>query len=75
MDYFFYSSNLEKYTLFQSEQYIEQLFSSIKKHLDDGKIACLTLCLSPECCGGWEAAEALCAKVVEVMGIDFVLPK
>jgi len=75
LDYFFYLSNSDTYELFQSEQYIEQVFSTIKKHLDDKKIACLTLCLSPECCGSWDAAEALCDKAVNIMSIDFKLPK
>lgn len=74
LDYFFYQPCGETYAAFQSEQYIEQVFAGIKKQLDNGRIACLTLCLSPECCGSWEAAEALCQKVMKIMSINFALP-
>jgi hypothetical protein len=75
LDYFFYASNSDEYSVFLSDEYIEQIFITIKKYLDNKKILCLTICLSPECCGSWEAAEGICAKGAEILGIDFELPK
>lgn len=75
LDYFFYESDTDKYSLFLSDEYIEQLFRTIKKQLESGKILCFTMCLSPECCGSWEAAEKLCYKATNILGIDFKLPK
>ena len=75
LDYFFYECDTEKYSIFLSDGYIEQMFCTIKKQLEDDKISCFTMCLSPECCGGWEAAEELCHKATNILGIDFKLPK
>ena len=74
LDYFFYASGFETYSQLQSDEYIAQVFSSIKRHLEDGKVSCLTMCLSPECCGSWESAEELCRKAVEHLGVEFELP-
>jgi len=75
LDYFFYENDFEKYSILFSDGYIEQIFNVIKKHLEDGKLSCFTMCLSPECCGGWEPAEELCYKATNILGIDFELPK
>jgi hypothetical protein len=75
LDYFFYECDSETYSIFLSDNYIEQIFNSIKKQLVDGKILCFTMCLSPECCGGWKAAEEICRKATNILEIDFKLPR
>ncbi len=75
LDYFFYQSGSEEYSVFLSDEYISQIFRTIKTYLDNSKILCLTICLSPEYCGGWEAAETICSKGVEILGVDFELPQ
>jgi hypothetical protein len=74
LDYFVYSPAGHGYAPFFSDEYFEEVFHAIRDKLEDGKIAVLTLCLSPECVGGWGRAEELCAKACAILGIDFSLP-
>jgi len=74
LDYFFYNSDFGIFSTLLSEEYIEQIFYSIKKQLLDNRILCFTMCLSPECCGSWEASEKICQKASDILGIDFSLP-
>ena len=77
LDYFFYRDpQTDKYSVLMSDGYVRRIFSIIRRHLDDGRISCFTMCLSPdpEYCGSWEAAEELCSNAVDVLGIDFKLP-
>lgn len=75
LDYFFYKSDFNSFEYLVSDDYLEQLFSAIKLQLNNGRLASLTICLSPECCGGWEASEKICSKVVELLDIEFELPE
>ena len=58
-----------------SETYIEDVFKAIKQGIGNKRFAVVTVCLSPECCGGWEPAEQLCAKLFDTLKIDFRLPE
>ena len=76
LDYFFYrDSKTEKYSILMSDGYFRDVFSNIRRHLEDEKISCFTMCLSPdsEYCGSWKAAEELCSNAVKILGIDFKL--
>lgn len=73
LDYFFYESDVEEYARFFSDNYVSQLFTTVKKYLEAGNLACLTLCLSPEYCGGWDAAKKLCEEAVGYLGLEFSL--
>jgi len=75
LDYFFYTSGYDEYSQLLSDEYIKQVFIAIKKLLDEDKILCLTICLSPEFCGSWEEAERVCSIGVRILGLDFILPK
>lgn len=61
LDYFF-SARPEKLPLF-SDEYVESIAQSLRLGLESGMIRVMTIALSPECCGGWEKAEALLEKV------------
>jgi len=74
LDYFF-ARQPDGYGRIHSQYYINSAFSVIKKYLESGKVICLTICLSPECCGGWDAAEKLCYEFCDILGIDFRLPQ
>ena len=74
LDYFFYGCDSGNGTILFSDEYIEQTFSSIKKQLEAKKILCFTMSLSPECCGGWFAAEEMCYKIIKYLELDFKLP-
>jgi hypothetical protein len=56
LDYFF--CDLEDgLTLMVSEQYVVEIFTKIKRLLDQNKITVLTICFSPEWCGSWKNSE------------------
>ena len=84
LDYFVYlssnkvdSDEMDEGSVYKelfSTAYYSEVFLAIRQQLHSGKIKVLTLCLSPEFCGGWEASEILCKKVCDVLGIDFSLP-
>lgn len=76
LDYFFCNDGQDKRRMMFSDDYISSIFGSIRAHMDAGKVACLTLCLTPDenYTGGWAQAEELCARVCAMLGIEFVLP-
>lgn len=75
LDYFFCDQEDKRKTMV-SDEYIESLFRAIKRRLDAGGIAALTLCLTPdeEYTGGWKQAEQMCKKACSFLGLDFELP-
>lgn len=73
LDYFF-TRQPNDFARLQSEHYISEIFSATRKALDSGSVCCLTICLSPECCGGWGPAEEICYQLCDEIGIDFRLP-
>jgi hypothetical protein len=76
LDYFMYtSSNDEIEKRFFSHRYFSQVFTGIRDQMQKGKIKVITLCLSPECSGGWEASEKLCQEACAIIGVDFQLPE
>lgn len=74
LDYFF-TKLTDGYGKMHSQYYISSTFNVIKKHLVSGKVICLTICLSPECCGDWYAAEQICYELCDVLEINFRLPE
>lgn len=76
LDYFFFKTGPEgeRAYLF-SESYMKAFFSQVRELNDSGSISCLTMSLSPECCGGWENAEKACELACRCLGVDFSLPE
>jgi len=56
-----------------TDGYIRNLGMILKKQLAAGKIAVITIALSPEWAGGWDKARRLCLLLTKAMGIDFDL--
>lgn len=75
LDYFFIDDPQTpgKYIKSLDDCYIENLFKTVKNGLDRNKILCLTICLSPECCGGWQEAEHALDIAKKELGINFTL--
>jgi hypothetical protein len=73
LDYFFYKQN-ESETIMVSDDYISSIFSAISNKIQDTSIIVLTLCLSPDCTGGWAASEKLCGTICEILNLNFHLP-
>lgn len=75
LDYFFCDQDGER-KLMYSHEYINSFFSSLQRVREAGKVACLTICLTPDegYTGGWAQAEELCARACEILEIPFSLP-
>lgn len=73
LDYFF-RKGPQGYGLLFSREYVRDFFSPLAALLRQGRGQCLTISLSPECCGGWANAEELLALACAGLGLDFQLP-
>lgn len=70
IDYFFANSDNGKYQML-TDDYIIELCKNINqasKH-----IAVITICLSPECCGGWDISIQKAKLICEQLGFDLPL--
>lgn len=74
LDYFFYSQDQKIYGQLVSDDYLVSLFSTLKTLRANGVISVVTLCLSPECCGGWRGAECIAYHVCDLLEVPFRLP-
>lgn len=76
IDYFF-TSHQENYFRFIDDALISELFKLVKYGIDNNKITCLTMCLSPECCGGgdgnWSNSEQVLEIATRELGIKIDL--
>lgn len=70
IDYFFATSDDGKYQML-TDEYIVKLCESINVAKD--KIAVITICLSPECCGGWDVSIEKAKLVCKHLGFEFPL--
>jgi len=73
LDYFFCDSATSR-MLMVSDDYLATIFESIAQKYQEGRIAVLTVSLSPEYCGNWQQAEELCSRFCSTMGLSFRLP-
>ena len=76
LDYFF-RHHEEQPGLRVSNTYLTTCFEKVREKIRDGTIAVTTVALSPEesFTGGWEPAERLAERVLQILGINFALPK
>lgn len=76
LDYFF-TGDHDNYLRFIDDSFIKELFKIVKTGIDKKKIACLTICLSPECCGdskgSWINSEYILDIAKKELGISFNL--
>ena len=74
LDYFFCEMG-DDYGRIVSDQYIDRVAAELKVALDRGVIGVVTLCLTPDSfTPGWEATEALAARILKPLGLTFELP-
>jgi hypothetical protein len=71
LDYFY--PRHDKAHPFLHPELIKKFFKLLKLNYDEGHIKVLTICLSPECCGGWEQAESLLNIFLETFDLSFSL--
>ena len=74
LDYFFFSEENKVVGRLSADEYLASIFESVHELRCAGVIAVVTLCLSPECSGGWHSAEALAEQVCTYLEIPFALP-
>lgn len=75
LDYFFYTNYDTECRSLHSDEYVEELFGKIATIYKAGRIAVITLCLSPETCGGWGPAENLASRICGTLDLPFELPQ
>jgi hypothetical protein len=73
LDYFFAIGSDENETVQRAFelQFITDCFRTVARHRD--RLRVVTIALSPECCGGWVAAEVACLAAFEGLGIPYPL--
>lgn len=74
LDFFFFDQNSESTERMFTQSYCKKLFEEIGKKLADGSIEVLTIALSPEWCGSWQASEKLIKEITASLGVNFALP-
>lgn len=74
LDYLVFKGADGRFHPFFSPNYMDALLTPVLQARASGQLRCLTICLSPECCGGWDAAETLARPVCRRLGLDFALP-
>lgn len=74
LDYYFYSCEQKVTGKWASQEYMRRVFGIVRDARAAGTIRTVTLCLSPECCGGWPASEELARLACEELEVPFPLP-
>ncbi|MDD2179217.1 UPF0489 family protein [Acidovorax sp. D2M1] len=76
LDYFFCRTHDDATIQMLSDAYVDALFGAMRPALENGRIAALTLCLSPDeiLTGGWPPVVALCERACAALGVNFLLP-
>lgn len=73
LDYFCYSIG-DEIKIMHSDDYIRDVFTKVKLLLDNKKIKVLTVCFSPECCGGWANSEKIWGIAQSCLQTTLVFP-
>ena len=73
LDFFMWRRQRNDYYQIYSDEYLMHVGQGIRAVNDAGLLKCLTIALSPECCGGWANAEKLLGKLSDAMGRDLRL--
>ena len=73
LDFFMWRRQRNDYYAIYSDDYLQHLGQSLAALQASGALKCLTIALSPECCGGWPNSELLLAKIGAAMGCDLHL--
>lgn len=70
LDYFFCASAADdRFTLMYSDAYLKEVFEGLRRAIDLGDVAVVTLCLTPSnFTAGWEACIKLSKKIFRAIG-------
>ncbi|MBI3831973.1 MAG: hypothetical protein HY291_20800 [Planctomycetes bacterium] len=75
LDFFFYMRDKKTLAPLFSERYIDDFLAVLASAWKRKRIEVLTLCLTPEYCGGWKNIEPLTHKICDAVGVKFRIPK
>lgn len=75
LDLFFCDNEGDGQIQLHSNIFIKRIGRALKRQKDKGKIAVITIALSPEWSSGWKETKKVCSILTESMGINFQLPK
>lgn len=73
LDYFMWRRQRNDYYQIYSDDYLRHLGQSLAALRQSNALKCLSIALSPECCGGWPNSESLLAKIGDAMGCELRL--
>jgi len=73
LDFFMWRRERNDYYQIYSDDYLLHVAAGIRSLLQSDSLRCLTIALSPECCGGWAKAETLLAKLSDAIGVELKL--
>jgi hypothetical protein len=73
LDFFMWRRQRNDYYQIYSDDYLQHLGESIAALQASGALRCLTIALSPECCGGWANSEKLLGLIGDSMGCELRL--
>lgn len=71
LDLFFFGES--KPRRFLTDDYVAAVVEALRDNMKACEV--FTICLSPECCGGWSEAEQVMAIVNDVLRLGFELPR
>jgi hypothetical protein len=76
LDYFFCDGEDDRAQRMLADGYIDRCMDVVRQKMQDGTIKVTTIALTPVegLTGGWEPSEALAARVLGRLGIEFRLP-
>lgn len=76
LDYLYCGDQMADRKPMFSAGYIRSLFETVRVNNEAGRIAAVTICLTPdkEFTGGWRAAEQMCERACKILQVPFKLP-
>jgi hypothetical protein len=73
LDFDYFYGRQHKNSMMLNPDYISEYFAILKQAYDEGKVAVLTVALSPECCGSWENAKKILSLFNYVFKLELAL--
>jgi hypothetical protein len=73
LDYFFFENARGRKLRWASPQYVASIGKLLAALQKQGKLAVVTIALSPECCGGWKPAETVMSEFMQALGVPVTL--
>jgi hypothetical protein len=73
LDFFFFDGPGDHIVRWASPEYVASIGKLLAALQKQGKLAVVTIALSPECCGGWKPAETVMSEFMQALGVPVTL--